>query len=327
MHRINWGILAPGHIARGFVAGLKVLEEAELYAVASRSYDKAAAFAEEFGFRKVYGSYSELADDPDVDVIYIATPHHLHFENTMMCLKKGKPVLCEKPFTINSKQLEILVKTARENKVFLMEALWTRFLPGIIRTMELIKEGKIGEIKMLNADFGFKAVYNPESRLYNPFLGGGSLLDIGIYPVFLSLLLLGYPKEIKAVAIKAPTGVDESVSISLSYDNGALASLHCTFASFTTTDATIYGDRGKIQLKSQWFRPTGIVLNMHNESPEELSFPVKANGYEYEAAEVMQCLAKGMTESLLLGLDFSLQLMKLLDAIREQCTIVYPDYD
>ena len=327
MIKTRWGILAPGHIARGFVAGLKVLEGAELYAVASRSYEKASAFAEEFGFQKVYGSYAELADDPDVDVIYIATPHHLHFENTLMCIQKGKAVLCEKPFTINSKQLEILVRTARENKVFLMEAIWTRFLPGIRRTMELIKEGQIGEIKMLNADFGFQAVYNPESRLYNPFLGGGSLLDIGIYPVFLSLLLLGYPKEIKAVAKKAPTGVDESVSISLSYESGALASLHCTFTCYTKTDANIYGDKGKIQLKSQWFRPTGIILSRKDESPEELSFPAKANGYEYEALEVMECLEKGLTESATLGLDFSLQLMKLLDAIRERCNIVYSDYD
>jgi predicted dehydrogenase len=327
MQKIKWGILAPGHIARGFVAGLKALEGAELYAVASRSYNKAAAFAKEFGFQKVYGSYSELADDPDVDVIYVATPHHLHFENAMMCIQKGKAVLCEKPFTINSKQLDILVKTAREKKVFLMEAVWTRFLPGIIKTMELIKEGQIGEIKMLNADFGFQADYNPESRLFNPFLGGGSLLDIGIYPVFLSLLLLGYPKEIKAVAIKVPTGVDESVSISLAYESGALASLYCTFACFTTTDADIYGDKGKIHLETQWFRPTEVVLSRNNESPEELSFPAKANGYEYEALEVMKCIENGFTESNILGLDFSLQLMKLLDAIRGKCNIVYPDYD
>ncbi len=327
MHKIRWGILAPGHISRGFVAGLKVAEGAELYAVASRSYERAAAFAHEFGFQKVFGSYQELADDPDVEVIYIATPHHLHFENALLCLQKGKPVLCEKPFTINSKQLEILVKTARENKIFLMEAIWTRFLPGIEKTLELIREGQIGDIKILNADFGFKADYNPESRLFNPFLGGGSLLDIGIYPVFLSLLLLGYPKEIQAVAIKAPTGVDESVSISLSYDSGALASLHCTFATFTTTDANIYGDKGTIQIKHQWFRPAGIVVSRHDESPEELVFPAKANGYEYEAEEVMRCLKKGIKESPLLGLGFSLQLMKLLDAIREKCNIVYPDYD
>ena len=327
MPKIKWGILAPGHIARGFAAGLKVAEGAELYAVGSRSYEKAAAFAHEFGFQKIYGSYHELIDDPDVDVIYIATPHHLHFENTLMCLQKGKPVLCEKPFTINSKQLEILVKTAREKKIFLMEALWTRFLPGIEKTIELIRTGQIGQIKILNADFGFKADYKPESRLFSPFLGGGSLLDIGIYPVFLSLLLLGYPKEIRAVATKAPTGVDESVSISFSYENGALASLHCTFATFTTTDANIYGDKGKIQLKQQWFRPTGIIVSRHNEKMEELSFPPKANGYEYEAEEVIRCLSAGLKESPILGLDFSLQLMKLLDAIREKCNLVYQDYD
>jgi len=327
MRKVKWGILAPGHIARGFAAGLKVSEGAELYAVGSRSIEKADSFAREFGFLKAYGSYRELVNDPDVDVIYIATPHHLHFENTMMCLEKGKAVLCEKPFTINSRQLEILVRTAREKKVFLMEAIWTRFLPGILKTMELIQEGQIGEIKMLNADFGFKAGYNSESRLFNPFLGGGSLLDIGIYPVFLSLLLLGYPSEIHAVAVKAPTGVDESMSISLSYESGVLASLHCTFATYTTTDANIYGDNGKIQLKSQWFRPTGVILSRHNENTRELEFPAKANGYEYEAIEVMKCISGGLTESPLLSLDFSLQLMKLLDAIRKKCNVVYPDYD
>ena len=327
MNKIKWGILAPGHIARGFVAGLKVLDQAELYAVASRDYSKAANFAKEFGFQKAYGNYEELANDPEVDVIYIATPHHLHFENTMMCLKKGKAVLCEKPFSINSLQLTKLVETARENKVFLMEAMWTRFLPGIQKTVELIQEGKIGSIKMLNADFGFKAIYNPESRLFNPFLGGGSLLDIGIYPVFLSLLLLGYPKERQAVAVKAPTGVDESLSMSFSYNNGALASLHCTFTTHTTTDANIYGDKGKIQIKHQWFRPANIVVSRHDDNSEELLFPAAANGYEYEAQEVMNCLREGRHESKIWNLDHSLQLMKLLDSIREKCNIVYPDYD
>jgi predicted dehydrogenase len=327
MHKIKWGIVAPGHIARGFAAGLQVTEGAELYAVASRSREKALAFAQEFGFSKVYGSYSELADDPDVDIIYVATPHHLHFENTLMCLQKGKPVLCEKPFTINTKQLEILVKTARKNKVFLMEALWTRFLPGILKTLEIIKEGQIGQIKVLNADFGFKGTYNPESRLFNPNLGGGSLLDIGIYPVFLSLLLLGYPQEIEAVAVKAPTGVDESMSISLSYETGAIASLHCTFAAHTNTDANIYGNKGKIHLKHQWIRANDIVVTINDENPVEMKFPSKAKGLEYEAEEVMNCLKNGLTESSVLGLDFSLQLMKLLDAIRLKCNIVYPDYD
>jgi predicted dehydrogenase len=262
-----------------------------------------------------------------VDVIYVATPHHLHFENTLMCLQKGKPVLCEKPFTINSKQLRILVETARKNKIFLMEAIWTRFLPGIEKTLKLVSEGHIGEIKMLNADFGFNGIYNPESRLYNPFLGGGSLLDIGIYPVFLSLLLLGYPKEIQAVATKARTGVDESMSISLSYESGALASLHCTFVAHTNTDANIYGDKGKIHLKHQWLRANEMVVTRNDEKPEELVFPSRAKGYEYEAEEVMKCLRLGQTESPILGLDFSLQLMKLLDAIRMKCNIVYPDYD
>jgi predicted dehydrogenase len=327
MQKIRWGILAPGHISRGFVTGLKATENAELYAVAARSVEKADAFAREFGFIRSYGSFEELADDPEVNIIYVATPHHLHFTNTLMCLEKGKPVICEKPFTINSKQLIKLVSTAREKRIFLMEAMWTRFLPGIKKTLEMIKDGSIGEIKVINADFGFKAIYDPESRLFNPHLGGGCLLDIGIYPLALSLFILGYPSDIQAVAVKSPTGVDESVSMSLSYESGAIASLHCTFATHTTTDANIYGDKGKIQLKHQWFRPTDVVLMPHDKDPVELKFPPMSNGYEYEAEEVMKCLVSGLTESPDFSLDHSLQLMRLMDDIREKCNIVYPEYD
>jgi predicted dehydrogenase len=327
MPKIKWGILAPGHISRGFVAGLKATENAELYAVAGRSSDKADSFAREFGFAKSYGSFEELAEDPLVDVIYIATPHHLHFSNSLMCLEKGKPVLCEKPFTINSKQLTQLVRTAREKKIFLMEAMWTRFLPGIKKTLEMIENGAIGNIKVINADFGFKAIYNPESRLFNPHMGGGSLLDIGIYPLALSLFILGYPSDIQAVAIKAPTGVDESVGISLKYESGAIASLHCTFSTHTTTDANIYGDKGKIQIRNQWFRPTDVILMPHDKEAVEFRFPPKANGYEYEAEEVMRCLDSGLKESPEFNLDHSLQLMRIMDEIRKICNIAYPEYD
>ncbi|MCB8998818.1 MAG: Gfo/Idh/MocA family oxidoreductase [Bacteroidales bacterium] len=327
MRRIKWGVLAPGRIARGFVNGLKVLENAELYAVGSRDYNRAVSFAQEFGFQKAYGSYEELAKDPDVDVIYVASPHHLHFENTLMCLENDKAVLCEKPFTINSRQLEILVRTAREKRIFLMEALWSRFLPGLQEAKRLIDSGAIGKVKILNADFGFKAPYDPNSRLFNPVLGGGSLLDIGIYPVFLSLYFLGYPDEIKAQAIKAPTGVDESISISFLYNSGALANIHSTFAANTNTDANIYGDKGKIHIQRQWFRPSTVLLSQENETVQKLEFPARANGYEYEAEEVMRCLDEGKEESDAMSLDMSLQLMKLLDAIRSMCSIVYTDYD
>jgi predicted dehydrogenase len=275
----------------------------------------------------MYGKYSDILSDPELDIVYIATPHSFHFENSIMCLEKGIPVLCEKPITINYKQLKSLVDLARYKKVFLMEAIMTRFLPTIETTVDIINSGELGEIKVINADFGFRADYNPESRLFNPSLGGGCLLDIGIYPVFLSLLLLGYPDEIKAVCFKAKTGVDESMAISMRYNSGAVASLHCTFTAHTEVSANIYCEKGKIRINPRWTTLSSLSVQRDNQDIEEKKFNYDLNGYDYEANEVMSCLNKGLTESPKLNLEFSLELMKLLDEIRRICGISYPLYD
>jgi predicted dehydrogenase len=327
MDIINWGIIGPGKIAHKFATALKSLPNARIHTIASRSIEKAQSFANQYGAARAFGNYEEMLSDSNLNVVYIATPHSFHFENSLMCLNRGIPVLCEKPVTINSKQLRILIDTARKNNVFLMEAIWTRFLPTIVTTLEVLGSGNLGKIKVIEADFGFKAEYNPASRLFDPALGGGSLLDIGIYPVFLSLLLSGYPSDIKAVAVKTDTGVDESMAISLGYTDGSIASLHCTFATNTETKAIIYCENGRIQIYPRWFAPSSMQIIYHGRHPEEIKFTYDQNGYEGEAIEVMQCLNEKLTESPVLSWDFSLKLMKLLDEIRKIAGISYPLYD
>lgn len=327
MKTINWGILGPGKIAHKFTAALSGVENARIYAVASRSIEKANQFAKQYGAQKAYGNYEEMFNDTELDVVYIATPHSHHFENTLKFLNNRIPVLCEKPITINSRQLNTLVGTARDKNVFLMEAIWTRFLPTIETTLETLKSGQLGKVKVLTADFGFRADYDPDSRLFNPALGGGSLLDIGIYPVFLSLLLLGYPEDIKALAVKADTGVDYSMAISLKYKDGAIASLNCTFGAHTETAADVYCEKGHIHINPRWVSPSSLRIYRDNNEPEDKKFTYGINGYVSEIEEVMQCLNEGKTESPKLNLDFSLQLMRLLDELRRICDISYPLYD
>lgn len=319
----NWGILGPGKIAHKFAQGLLSLDNAKLYSVGSRSAERATSFARQYNIPKIYASYEELAADSETEIIYIASPHSEHYQHVKLCLENGKHVLCEKAFTTNSKQLEELISLSRKKNLFLMEAIWTRFLPSIEKTLEIIQSGTIGEIKMINADFGFQAPYDKEGRLFNPKLAGGALLDIGIYPLFLCLLLLGYPKEIKALAYKGQSGVDESLAAALIYENGAMAAINTTFLAHTSTKAEIFGTKGNIKLNPRWFSPTNLELNINGKQSETIDFNYQNNGYGYEAEEVMHCLTKGLTESALLPLSFSLQLMNLMDEIRKQTEIIY----
>lgn len=320
----NWAILGPGKIAYKFAIALKSLDKAKIYAIGSRDYDRAANFGKQFNAEKYYGNYQELVEDKNIDVIYIATPHSEHFENAMLCLKNGKNVLCEKPFTTNAKQLEELIQIAREKNLFLMEAIWTRFLPSIEKVLEILESGELGEIRMLHSDFGFKAPYDPESRLFNPSLSGGSLLDIGIYPLFLGLLLLGEPKECKSLAIKGVTGVDESMAMSLIYYNNAMALLSSTFLVKTGMRADIFCTKGNIIINPPWFSQTSVTIEYSGEKTDLIEFDFRSNGYDYEAEEVMNCLDKDLKESPKLPLSFSRKLINLMDMIRKQNGITYP---
>lgn len=322
----NWGIIGLGSIAHKFADALTVVPNARLHAVASRSAEKASKFAQQYNASHYYGNYEAIVHDREIDAIYIATPHNLHYQNTMMCLKQGIPVLCEKPFAINAKEAAGMIELARSNNIFLMEAFWTRFLPGIKKVLELIQSGAIGQIKMVKADFGFKAEFNPSSRLFDLDLGGGSLLDVGVYPLFLSLLLLGKPSSIKAISHIGRTGVDENCGIIFDYSNGEMANLFSSIVTDTITQAEIFGETGSIRIHKKWFMPSPVSL-IKGDKEEKFEFDFTGNGYNYEIEEVVKCLEEGKTESELLPLDFSLDLMELLDHVKKECGIHYPSHD
>lgn len=316
MRQYKWGIIGTGSISHLFAQGLKDASGANLYCIASRSKQKADAFARNYNIPVAYGSYEELADDPHVEIVYIGTPNSLHCDNSLLCLQKKKAVLCEKPFAMNTDQVEKMIHYAQKNNCFLMEALWSRFLPSIQKVQWLIDNKVVGDPICIKADFGFLADYKEESRLFNPLLGGGSLLDIGIYPVFLSFLLFGYPDEISSHAVMAPTGVDLSTGVFLSWKSGQFAQLASSFDVDLDTEAVIYCTKGKITLHRRFHMPTRLSINTAD-GCKEIPLDWKGNGYNYEAEEVMRCISEGRLESQLLPLSFSLQLMKLLQTILE----------
>ena len=320
METYNWGIIGLGKIAHKFAKDLQTLPNAKLWAVASTLQSRADDFAAEYDVPNAFGTYEDLVNCPDLDVVYIATPHTGHFPCTMLCLKNKIPVLCEKPFGMNAEEVGKMIQTAKENDTFLMEALWTRFLPKTIEILSLIKENRIGKIVEIQADFGFKAKFDPESRLFKKNLGGGALLDIGIYPLFLSLLLLGEPTEIQANAILGETNVDESTSMILTYKTtNQIAILHSTLRATTPTEAFIYGKKGFIKIHSRFHEPySGITLHLYEGEEKIFYFENNCIGYAYEAAEVMQCLSENKKESALLSLSFSTKLIKLLDNVAKK---------
>ena len=321
MATIRWGILGTGNIAAQFAGGLVELPDAQLVGVGSRQLESAQAFAARFGAVHAYGSYGALAQDPEVDVIYIATPHTLHAENSLLCLKMGKAVLCEKPFTLNAAQAQTVIDTARANKLFLMEAMWTRFFP-LFKTLRDLVETRIGEPRLLHADFGFASPVT-ESRIFDPNLGGGALLDVGVYPVSLASYLLGAPTAVSSYAQLGATGVDEQNAIVLNHQSGALALLSSAIRATTPQAAVIMGSEGRIRLCSPWWQPQKLILTNSN-GEETFTEPLPHNGYAYEATEVMRCLRAGRLESPLMPLDESLSIMKTLDRCRAQWGLSYP---
>ncbi len=321
----NWGIIGPGKIARQFAADLAFIPGAKVHAVASREKSRAQAFAADFQAPFYYSHYTDILDCPDLDAIYVATPHVGHFDNTIRCLEAGIPVLCEKPLAMNFRQVELLIDTARRKNTFLMEALWTRFLPSTRLMLELIRKGEIGELVGVKADFGFRSDLPPEDRIFNKALGGGALLDIGIYPVFLALLLFGKASEIKAMAKIGSTGVDEDTHVLLRYPGGQMAQLHGSFLVDTKREAYVYGDTGTIHMHADWYQQTELsVFSAHTETQ---FFPVekKGLGYHYEAKAVMDCIAAGKIESDLMSHAFSAALMLSLDSIRREIGLIYPE--
>ncbi|MFD0861798.1 Gfo/Idh/MocA family protein [Sungkyunkwania multivorans] len=319
---IKWGILGCGNIADHFAEDLKVVPNAQLYAVASRNTDKARDFGNKHGAIKSYGSYEALASDPEVQAIYIATPHPFHCKNTMLCLENGKAVLCEKPFAMNTKEVKKMIAKAKTNKVLLMEALWTRFLPNYEYVLHHTRQKTWGEIKEMEADFGFQVPFDANSRLYNKELGGGSLLDIGIYPIFLALSLLGYPEKIEADAQFAPTEVDEILNIRLTHKNKAISKLYSTFKEHTPTQAVIQYEKATLIMHTNFYQISEVSITIDGKT-ERLSFEKMGRGYYREAAHFGQLIREGKTESPMMPFDHSLKLMRLLDEIRDKIGLSY----
>ena len=316
--------MGPGNIAKSFAKGLATIPGAAVrYAVGSRDLGRARAFADAFGFEKAYGSYAELAADPDVDIIYVATPHPQHEEAVILCLNAKKAVICEKPFAPNARQAARMIDCARENGVFLMEAMWTRFLPTIVKTRELIAGGAIGKVLHFNAEFAFRAEVNPEGRLFAPAAAGGSLLDVGVYNMsFCSMIFQKRPDRIQSHLSIGSTGVDEAASVIVNYAGGQSASLYSAIRTNTSHDASIYGEDGYIKLPGYWHGDTVILKN--NDGIQEFKLPFEASGFQYEAEEVMACLDSGLLESAIMPLDETLSVLQSLDKIRFDNNLRYP---
>ncbi|MFF0202687.1 Gfo/Idh/MocA family protein [Streptomyces sp. NPDC005017] len=324
---VRWGILATGGIAAAFTADLVDLPDAEVVAVASRTEASAKAFAERFGIPRAYGDWASLAMDEDIDVVYVATPHASHRAAAGLCLESGRNVLCEKAFTLNAREADELVGLAREHGRFLMEAMWTYCNPLVRRLKAMVEDGAIGEVRTVQADFGLSGPFPPDHRLRDPRQGGGALLDLGVYPVSFAQLLLGEPADVVARAVLSKEGVDLQTGALLSWESGAIASLHCSIIGGTPVRASVTGSQGRIDIPDGFFHPDRFVLHRDGREPEEFAAD-PAHGprttLKHEAREVMRALRAGETESPLVPLDGSLAVMRTLDAIRERIGVRYP---
>ena len=320
---IRWGILGTGKIAQAMATALRDVPDAQLVAVASRTRESAERFGAQFAIERCHASYQALADDAGVDVVYIATPHTLHADNALMCLAAGKHVLCEKPFTMNAREAQTVVKLAHEKQLFLMEAMWSRFLPAVQEARRLIASGAIGTLQQLQADIGFIADFPPEHRLLNPALGGGALLDIGIYPLSMAAFFLGPVTQVQTLAEMGPTGVDEQAVFSLLHEGGGSSSCACTMRALSPTELTITGTLGRIRLPGRFYKPNHLIVEPMNGERRVVDAPFIGNGYPHEAIEAMRCIRAGLLESPLMPHAETLALMDVLDTMRAQVGLVY----
>jgi predicted dehydrogenase len=328
---VGWGVLATGKIATAFVKNLALLEECRLAAVGARRQESADAFAREHGVARAYGDYRAVVEDPAVDVVYVATPHSLHREHVELALEAGKPVLCEKALTLDAADAEHLVAMARERNLFLMEAMWMRCNPLVRRLQQLLGAGTLGEVRQIRADIGFVVDKPPTDRLLDPRLGGGALLDMGIYPLTFASLFLGEPSEVHATAALSGRGVDLNLAVSLGYHSGAVAALTASMTAWSPRTASIATDRGRIDVPAPFHAPRAVTWTAHDTDPDlgaapdpvELSEDLIGTGLAHEALEVVRCLRSGETESPLVPLDDTVALMRQMDRIRELVGVSY----
>lgn len=326
---IRWGLLGTGSICKALAEALAEVPDARLAAVASRDAARAAGFAAAQGQRhpqvRAHGSYRALVEDPEVDVVYVGTPHPDHAASAALGLQAGKAVLCEKPFTLNRPQAERLVALARARRVFLMEAMWTRFVPAVAEAKRLVEAGAVGEPLSVQADFGFDCAALPEThRVLDPALGGGALLDVGIYPLSLASFLLGPIASVQAQAEIGRTGVDVHTAFQLRHANGALSQGLCSLRCTTPWRAVVLGSGGRIELEPPFFHSERLTLVRHGQAPEAMPLPHVGNGYAHQVQEVHRCLRAGLLESPAMPLDESRALMGWLDEVRRQVGVRYP---
>jgi predicted dehydrogenase len=320
--KLNWGIIGLGKMAHHFVQDLLLVDGATLEAVASRSSARADRFAREYGARAAYSDYHAILQDGNVDILYIATPHNSHMKLAIEAMRAGKHVLCEKPLAVNRHQAQKMIDVATKNKVFLMEALWTRFNPSIRDIFTRIQQGDLGEVQYINADFSFLTSAPDESRLFNPDLAGGALLDIGIYPLFLSYLILGLPQKMQSSSLFYKTGVDLQTSAILTYEK-AMCNLSCGFNSSSDMIARIHGTKGSILIEAPWHGTDGYYTILDGQKTYH-PLPKTGNGYTYEIEECMTCITQGLLESPGWTHKDSLALISLCDRVREQVGLIYP---
>jgi len=317
---LGWGFIGTGGIAQTFAADLAFTESGRPVAVGSRALDSANRFADRFEIPNRHGSYEALVADPDVDVVYVATPHPLHHGNALLALRAGKPVLVEKPFTMNATEALELVATARAAGLFLMEAMWTRFLPHIAEIRRLLADAVLGEIVTVTADHGQWFREDPEFRLFAPELGGGALLDLGVYPVSFASMVLGRPDRIVSLVDPAFTGVDGQTSMLFGYASGAQAVLTCTLFGKSPTRGAIVGTEGRIEIDGDFYAPTAFDLVSRTGERARFETPTAGQGLWYEAEEVARCLREGLLESPLMPLDETAEIMRTMDAVLDQAT-------
>jgi predicted dehydrogenase len=364
---IRWGIWGTGAIAHRVAEDLGLVDGAILHAVASRSGERAASFATAHAAQRSYQGLEALLQDPEVDVVYVATPNHRHWEDCLACIHRGKAVICEKPFALNLAQARLVADASRANRVFCMEAMWTRFIPAVRETKRMVASGAVGAVRMIQGTFGYPAPRSGDSRLFDSHAGGGALLDRGVYLISLAQDLLGVPEKIRGTAAIGATGVDEQSFFHLCFANGAVASLGSSFLVKSSNEFVIYGERGSVRVCDPFWgahrlevqsyatpqagnggsaqggtKDDGAVQRLRSHpavksmrrrlSPivdmlrrgRVRTFPFAGNGYQFELMEVNRCLRAGLTESPVMSLNDSLEVLKTMDALRAQWGLMYP---
>lgn len=326
MESIRWGVLGCGGIANMFAKSLRALPDGSLRAGASRTPGKAEEFVRKHDAEVAYTDYESLLSDPDVDAVYVATTHNFHYEGVKLCLEHGKHVLCEKPFTVNAAQARELIELAREKNLFMMEAMWTRFLPAIVKMKELLDAGVIGEVRSVRADFCAEGEFGKEHRMRNKDLAGGALLDLGVYPITFADIVFGdTPDQIQSSVYIGDTQVDDRSYYQMEYPGGRFAQLSSSFTHRAPNDALVMGTKGYIRVPKFWMTQ-GLEICLSNEEPEILSFPLAdgGEGFKYEIAHAMECIDAGKIESDIHPLSKTLSIMQIMDTLRDHWGMTYP---